>query len=45
MFPLQYETRTDGEVVLEGANASAEEADEGTDASAVSGIDVVLNHR
>jgi len=41
----KHETRTDGEVVLEGANASAEEADEGTDANSVSGIDIVLNHR
>ena len=41
----KYETRTDGEVVLEGANASAEEADEGTDANSVSGIDIVLNHQ
>ena len=30
-FSLHYETRKEGEVVLEGANASAEEADEGTD--------------
>lgn len=42
---FQYETRKEGEVVLEGANASAEECDEGTDESAVSGIDIVLNHR
>jgi len=41
----KFETRTDGEVVLEGANASAEEADEGTDANTVSGVDIVLNHR
>ncbi len=43
----QYETRTDGEVVLDGANASADGQDEGegADASSVSGIDVVLNHR
>jgi len=41
----KYETRTDGEVVLEGSNASAEEADEGTDATSTSGIDIVLNHR
>ena len=42
---MQYETRKEGEVVLEGANASEECADEGTDESSVSGIDVVLNHR
>jgi len=41
----KYETRTDGEVVLEGSNASAEEADEGTDSNSVSGVDIVLNHR
>ena len=42
----KYETRKEGEVVLEGANASAEGGDEGgADESCVSGIDVVLNHR
>jgi len=41
----KYETRTEDGIVLAGSNASAEEADEGTDESAVSGIDVVLNHR
>merc|ERR1712156_884120 len=41
----KYETRKEGEVVLEGANASAEEADEGTDENSVSGVDIVLNHR
>merc|ERR1712114_165019 len=41
----KHETRTEGEVKLEGSNASAEEADEGTDASSTSGIDIVLNHR
>merc|ERR1712133_290602 len=41
----KHETRTDSEIQLEGANASAEEADEGTDTSSVSGVDVVLNHR
>ena len=30
---------------MEGANASAEEADEGTDAASESGVDVILNHR
>ena len=41
LFPLfiwQYETRKEGEVVLAGANASEEDADEGTDESSVSGI-------
>lgn len=37
--------RTQGDVQLDGANPSAEEADEGTDAAVESGIDVVLNHR
>merc|ERR1712055_519737 len=41
----KHETRTEGEVHLEGSNASAEEADEGTDSCSTSGIDVVLNHR
>merc|ERR1712126_557340 len=41
----KHEVRTEGEVQLEGANASAEEADEGTDSNSVSGVDVVLNHR
>merc|ERR1712117_728554 len=29
----------------EGANASAEEADEGTDVNSQSGVDLILNHR
>jgi len=41
----KYETRKGDEVVLEGANASAEELDEGTDEGSTSGVDVVLNHR
>jgi len=41
----KHETRVEGDVKIDGANASAEEADEGTDSSAVSGIDVILNHR
>merc|ERR1711982_259180 len=41
----KHETRTEGEIQLEGANASAEEADEGVDSNAVSGVDIVLNHR
>ena len=32
-------------MVLAGANASAEEADDGTDEGSVSGVDVVLNHQ
>jgi len=38
-------TRTDDDIQLEGSNASAEEADEGTDSNSVSGVDLVLNHR
>ena len=30
---------------LDGANASAEDADEGTDEAVTSGVNVVLNHR
>jgi len=43
----KHETRTEGDVVLEGSNASAEgaDADEGADSSSVSGIDIILNHR
>merc|ERR1711864_52184 len=41
----KHETRVEGEVALAGSNASAEEADEGGDASSVSGVDLVLNHR
>lgn len=33
------------DIKLDGANPSAEEADEGTDDGSVSGVDVVLNHR
>jgi len=40
----KYETRKEGEIVLEGSNASAEEEAEGHDENSVSGIDVVLNH-
>ncbi|XP_055613009.1 translationally-controlled tumor protein homolog [Uranotaenia lowii] len=34
-----------GDVQLDGANPSAEEADEGTDEAVESGVDIVLNHR
>ena len=34
-----------GDVQLDGANPSAEEADEGTDEAQESGVDIVLNHR
>merc|ERR1712243_8369 len=39
-------SRTEGDIQLEGSNASAEGGDdEGADASTVSGVDLVLNHR
>jgi len=38
-------SRTQDDIQLEGSNASAEEADEGTDAASESGVDIVLNHR
>merc|ERR1712034_221789 len=38
-------TRTEDDIQLAGSNASAEEADEGTDTNAVIGVDLVLNHR
>lgn len=31
--------------MLDGANPSAEDADEGTDEAVESGVDIVLNHR
>lgn len=37
--------RKQGDIQLDGANPSAEEADEGTDAAVESGVDIVLNHR
>ncbi|XP_025425178.1 translationally-controlled tumor protein homolog [Sipha flava] len=38
-------TRKLGDVTLDGANPSAEEASEGTEEAVESGVDVVLNHR
>lgn len=38
-------TRAQGEVLLDGCNPSAEEADEVTDQAVESGVDIVLNHR
>ncbi|XP_017102307.2 translationally-controlled tumor protein homolog [Drosophila bipectinata] len=38
-------TRQGDDIVLAGANASAEEADEGTEITSETGVDVVLNHR
>lgn len=41
----KHVTRKQGELRLEGANPSAEEADEGTDEAVESGVDIVLNQR
>lgn len=41
----KLETRRIGDVQLQGANPSAEEADEGTEEAVESGCDIVLNHR
>ncbi|ALC45759.1 Tctp [Drosophila busckii] len=38
-------SRKEGDIVLAGSNPSAEEADEGTDSTVETGVDVVLNHR
>lgn len=38
-------TRKQGDVQLDGANASAEELDEGTEEVTESGLDLVLNQR
>merc|ERR1712110_132927 len=38
-------SRTQDDIQLAGSNASAEEAEEGTDAASESGVDVILNHR
>ncbi|XP_064549463.1 translationally-controlled tumor protein homolog [Drosophila montana] len=38
-------SRSQGDIAIEGFNPSAEEQDEGTDASVETGVDVVLNHR
>ncbi|CAG9840399.1 unnamed protein product [Diabrotica balteata] len=37
--------RKQGDIQLDGANPSAEEADEGTEDGVESGVDIVLNHR
>ncbi|XP_023023799.1 translationally controlled tumor protein [Leptinotarsa decemlineata] len=37
--------RKEGDIHIDGANPSAEEADEGTDETVSSGVDIVLNHR
>ena len=42
---MQLVQRKIGDVQLDGANPSAEEADEGTEEGVESGVDIVLNHR
>merc|ERR1712158_7687 len=44
---MGHETRCEGEIQLDGANASAEgeDGDAGADPSSTSGVDIVLNHR
>lgn len=41
----KHVTRKSGDIQLDGANPSAEEADEGTEDGVESGVDIVLNHR
>jgi hypothetical protein len=41
----KHVSRKEGDIVLAGSNPSAEEADEGTDDSVVSGVDIILNQR
>merc|ERR1712243_212234 len=41
----KHVTRTQEDIQLEGANASAEEFDEGTESTSVSSIDFVLDNR
>lgn len=38
-------SRSEGDIKIEGFNPSAEEADEGTDTTVETGVDVVMNHR
>lgn len=45
LFGLQYISRKLGDVVLDGANPSAEEADEGTEEAEEKGCDIVLAHQ
>lgn len=44
-FQGKYVTRKEGEIVLAGANASAEEESEAMDESVQRGVDIVLNHQ
>ncbi|XP_073825470.1 translationally controlled tumor protein [Musca autumnalis] len=38
-------SRAEGDIKIEGFNPSAEEADEGTETTVETGVDVVMNHR
>lgn len=38
-------SRSEGDIRLDGANPSAEEAEEGTESNVETGVDIVLNHR
>ncbi|KAM7361149.1 translationally controlled tumor protein [Cochliomyia hominivorax] len=38
-------SRSEGDIKIEGFNPSAEEADEGTESTVETGVDIVLNHR
>lgn len=38
-------SRSEGDIKIEGFNPSAEEADEGTETTVETGVDVVMNHR
>ncbi|CAD6237978.1 GSCOCG00008358001-RA-CDS [Cotesia congregata] len=40
----KFITRKQGDIHIDGANPSAEEATESTDEACVSGVDIVLNH-
>jgi len=44
-FKGKHCVRKEGELRLEGANASAEEMDEGTEEAVERGIDIIMNHR
>lgn len=41
----KLESRTHGDVKIDGANPSAEEENEGNEDAVESGVDIVLNHR
>jgi len=41
----KHETRTLGDVTIDGANASAEEGGDDLETASESGVDIILNHR